>query len=640
MKEDQKILGGSLLGKDENYLKKELYDLIKKDNILFDFLQEAALDGLWFWDLNQPENEWMNPKFWITLGYDPKEMPHKASSWQDIIHKDDLKDVYANFAKHSQDPSYPYDQIVRYKHKLGHTVWIRCRGIIIRDQDGKPQKMLGAHTDITEIKEKEQELRLTSAFFEQVIDGTNLGTWQWNVKTGETIFNKRWAEIIGYTLDELKPVSIDTWMKHAYKKDLEKSNKLLQDHFEGKTPVYECEARMIHKDGSLVWVLDKGKIVSWDTEGNPEWMVGSHQEITENKKAYERNRLFIQQAPTAIAMFNENMEYLAASQEWFSVFNIKNKDIIGTSYYDILPKIGNQWKRNHQECLKGKVIKNNEERIEKEDGSIQWLTWEFRPWFADENKVGGIIIHALDITKIKREEELKSLLAVAEDQNRRLRNFAHIVSHNLKSHSGNFEMLLDLLVQENPIIAENEIIKLFKTASEHLSETIIHLNEVVLMNTSVDENLIELNLCEVTDRTVKSVSAISTETQVIINNKIKPGINVLGIPAYLDSILLNLITNGIKYRSKNRDSYVSLSAYTDEKYVVLCVEDNGLGIDLKKHRAKLFGMYKTFHHNKDARGIGLFITKNQVEAMGGKIEVESEVDKGTLFKIYLKHEKN
>ncbi|GAA4277127.1 PAS domain-containing sensor histidine kinase [Aquimarina mytili] len=640
MENDQNKKENPVAEENENYLKKELYALIKDDSTLFDFLQEAALDGLWFWDLNQPENEWMNSRFWTTLGYDPDKMPHKSSAWQHIIHKEDLKYVYANFTKHSKDPSYPYDQIVRYQHKLGHTIWIRCRGVILRDDYGKPVRMLGAHTDITEIKKKEEKLRLQSAFFKQVIDSTDLGTWQWNVKTGETIFNERWAEIIGYTLEELEPVSIETWITHTVPKDLEKSNKILQDHFAKKTPVYEFEARMIHKNGSYIWVLDKGKVVSWDEEGNPEWMVGSHQEINEKKKAYERNRLFIQQAPTAIAMFDWDMKYLAASQEWFSVFDINDKEIVGKSHYEVLPEIANKWKVSHQKCLKGKVIKNNEERVKRADGSVQWLSWEFRPWLIDENKVGGIIIHMSDITKIKQEEELKSLLAVAEDQNKRLRNFAHIVSHNLKSHSGNFEMLLDLLIQEKPEIEDNEIVKLFKTASENLTETIVHLNEVVLINTLVNDNLVRLNLREVIHKTLEIVSAIAIEKQVTINNLVKPDICVLCIPAYLDSILLNFITNGIKYSSNERESYVSLSADLEGDYVVLSVVDNGLGIDLKKHRSKLFGMYKTFHHNKDARGIGLFITKNQVEAMGGKIEVESEVNKGTTFKIYLKYEKN
>ena len=129
---------------------------------------------------------------------------------------------------------------------------------------------------------------------------------------------------------------------------------------------------------------------------------------------------------------------------------------------------------------------------------------------------------------------------------------------------------------------------------------------------------------------------------VKIKFEIDKKVNILGIPAYLDSILLNFITNGIKYRSLERESFIKL--YTQSNLAsgetILNIEDNGLGIDLKRHKHKIFGMYNTFHKHEDARGIGLFITKNQIEAIGGKIEVESEVNKGTLFKIYLKNEKN
>ncbi|WP_103864669.1 PAS domain S-box protein [Aquimarina sp. I32.4] len=893
----------------ENYLKEELYALIKKDDYIFDFIQKSSLDGLWFWDLDNPENEWMNSKFWTTLGYNPEEMPHNASAWQDIINQEDLKVVFGNFTRHCKDPSHPYDQIVRYTHKLGHTVWIHCRGLAIRDENGKPIRMLGAHTDITKLKKVEIRLKRQVDRYQHVIEATNLGTWEWNVKTGETIFNERWANIAGYTLLELEPVSINTLIKASHPEDLEKSNQLLQEHFSGKIPLYECESRMKHKNGKWIWVLNRGKVVSWDSEGNPEWMIGSNQEITKRKKDLEKNKLFIQQAPSAIAMFDTEMKYLAVSQKWYEDYNIKDSDVIGKSHYDIFPETSKKWIDNYEKCLEGKVLKSEEDRFERSDGSIQWLTWELRPWYTDENTIGGVIMHTADITRVKEteirlriseelfrrnfenaaigmvmldkgghftkvnyklceilgysyeeltqlafkdvihpddltksdkefrklfkgekvysnmeercfhkegfiihinlsvsvvkdeynkplyfiaqiadishkilarqklqktvgelksiidditqvsiigidcdgvittfnkgaenllgydrdevmfkkslllfhqkeeieqrekelsfqlgkkirgfevfttmpnkeeydtkewthvrkdgtsfpvqvtlsaikdnneitgylgvaadiseikkvEKDLKSWLSVAEDQNKRLRNFAHIVSHNLKSHSGNFQMLLDLFVQENPEAKENEIIKLFKTASDNLTETIVHLNEVVLMNTSVDENLVGLNLHDAINKALDSVSAIAKETKVVINNVTTPKLNILGIPAYLDSILLNFITNGIKYSSQERDSYVTLSTNVKGDYVILSIKDNGLGIDLKKHQAKLFGMYKTFHNNKEARGIGLFITKNQVEAMGGKIEVESKVNKGTTFKIYMKYEKN
>ncbi|MDH7445209.1 PAS domain-containing protein [Aquimarina sp. 2201CG14-23] len=639
MKEKKYIETDPILDNKENYLKKELYSLIKEDSSIFEFLQEAAIDGLWFWDLDNPENEWMNSRFWRTLGYDPTKMPHKSSAWQDIIFKEDLKKVYANFSKHSQDPTYPFDQIVRYRHKLGHTVWIQCRGIILRDDQGTPRKMLGAHTDITKLKKAEKDLRNQISDFEHIIEGTDLGTWRWNVQTGETIFNERWAQIIGYSLSELSPVSIDTWMKYSHPDDLEKSNKLLQEHFSGNTAIYDCEARMKHKNGEYIWVLDKGKVISWDDQGNPEWMIGSHQEITKKKKDFERNRLFIEQTPSAMAMFDCEMNYLAASKKWFEVYGIKDNNILGKSHFQVLPEIANKWKSNYQKSLEGEVIRNEEESIEKKDGTIQWISWELCPWYSNENQVGGIVIHTSDITKLKRKEELKSLLKVAEDQNKRLKNFAHIVSHNLKSHSGNFEMLLDLFIQENPAMKNNEIVQLFKTASTNLSETISHLNEVVLINTLIDESLVSIGLKDVIDLIAKSVHAIAIESKVIIKNEVDADIKVLAIPAYLDSILLNFITNGIKYSADERDSYISLSAIKEKQEVVLSIKDNGLGIDLKKHRSKLFGMYKTFHPNiKKSRGIGLFITKNQVEAIGGRIEVESKVNSGTTFKIFMKYE--
>lgn len=154
------------------YLKNELYDLINNDISIFEFIQSGSLDGIWYWDLLNPEIEWMSPKFWETLGYDPNEKEHKASEWQDIIFQEDLALATENFEKHCKDPAHPYDQIVRYRHKSGRTVWIRCRGLAIRDEEGKAVRMLGAHTDITDLKETEKEMIRLTREYEKVFNGT------------------------------------------------------------------------------------------------------------------------------------------------------------------------------------------------------------------------------------------------------------------------------------------------------------------------------------------------------------------------------------------------------------------------------------------------------------------------------------
>ncbi|OGS91026.1 MAG: hypothetical protein A2Z95_05130 [Gallionellales bacterium GWA2_60_18] len=133
--------------------------------------------------------------------------------------------------------------------------------------------------------------RLQGKRLNQIIWGTGAGAWEWNVQTGAAILNERWAEIIGYTLDELAPVSIETWTKFTHPDDLKRSDALLEKHFRRETEAYECEVRMRHKDGSWVWVLTRGRVVEWTRGGQPLWMAGTHLDITERKLAEEKLQL-------------------------------------------------------------------------------------------------------------------------------------------------------------------------------------------------------------------------------------------------------------------------------------------------------------------------------------------------------------
>ena len=147
------------MGTDEHYLEDELYELVREDRSIFEFLQAGSLDGIWYWDLENPKSEWMSPRFWQLLGFDHTKKEHLASEWQDLIHPQDLLTALSNFKRHCENRDHPYDQVVRYRHKDGSTVWVRCRGLVIRDHTGKPVRMLGAHTDLTQLKSTEAELR-------------------------------------------------------------------------------------------------------------------------------------------------------------------------------------------------------------------------------------------------------------------------------------------------------------------------------------------------------------------------------------------------------------------------------------------------------------------------------------------------
>ncbi len=150
-----------------HYLKNELYQLVREDPRIFDFLQAGSLDGVWYWDLQNPEHEWMSERFWETFGHDPEAREHLASEWQDMIHPEDLQVALKNFELHCEDPNHPYDQTVRYRHRDGGWTWVRCRGLAVRDEAGNPVRMLGAHTDVTELKSKEEALAQRTAQLER-----------------------------------------------------------------------------------------------------------------------------------------------------------------------------------------------------------------------------------------------------------------------------------------------------------------------------------------------------------------------------------------------------------------------------------------------------------------------------------------
>ncbi len=141
----------------EHYLKNELYGRAARDSAIFDLLQSACTDGIWYWDLEKPEHQWMSPRFWELLGYDPASRQHRTSEWQGLMQRDDLHMVLENFDQHCADPNRPFDQYVRYTHQDGSTVWLRCRGVAIRDAAGRPIRMLGTHTDVTALKQAEED---------------------------------------------------------------------------------------------------------------------------------------------------------------------------------------------------------------------------------------------------------------------------------------------------------------------------------------------------------------------------------------------------------------------------------------------------------------------------------------------------
>lgn len=172
----------------------------------------------------------------------------------------------------------------------GDLVWVLVDGFVAEDLSGESEQVIISFTNITERKHMEEQLMDDQRRMEGILEGTSVGTWEWNVQTGDLILNERWAEMIGYTLAELAPVSIKTWERLSHPEDLSEIHELLKKHFEGELDSYEYELRMRHQDGSWVWIHDRGKVVSWTLDHKPLMMMGTHQDVTEAHMLQERLR--------------------------------------------------------------------------------------------------------------------------------------------------------------------------------------------------------------------------------------------------------------------------------------------------------------------------------------------------------------
>ena len=278
-------------------------------------------------------------------------------------------------------------------------------------------------------------------------------------------------------------------------------------------------------------------------------------------------------------------------------------------------------------------------RVLTANGKYRWVLSRGRIVQYDDNNVPirAVGTHK-DITQLKEKEiELANTINIIGNQNNRLSNFAHIVSHNLRSHASNLKMLLDLFKNADEKERE-EMLEHLEAISDGLYVTIGHLKELVEIQFEVKLTKENLNLRHYLKNILNILNNEIKKHGIDVEVNIPLDVTVNYNPAYLESILLNFTTNAIKYSSPERKPVISYDFEIVNGKKVLSISDNGLGIDLKKHKNSLFGMYKTFHKNQNSRGIGLFITKNQVEAMGGTIEVYSKVNKGTTFKIIFNEE--
>jgi PAS domain S-box-containing protein len=292
--------------------------------------------------------------------------------------------------------------------------------------------------------------------------------------------------------------------------------------------------------------------------------------------------------------------------------------------------------QDFQDHLKGiKPMYENIHRVRCENGKYKWIRdiGKIVEW-SSKGKHKRIIGTHTDITEFKNNEtKLNNALIIATEQNNRLKNFAHIVTHNLKEHTGNLENLLTFYQEEENEEEKKNIFNHMQTLSRSLSKTISDLGDIVSVQNSKNKCVEKIYMAKEVDRILDMLDIVITKSNTTVNNNINSELYIMYNESYFESIVQNLLTNAIKYKHPERNPIINIDCSFNHSKLELSVSDNGIGIDLNKFGNDIFGLYKTFHHNDDAEGVGLYLIKNQIESFGGKIRIESEPQKGTRLII-------
>ena len=570
-----------------------------------------------------------------------------------------------------------YSMEKRYYTNHGKIIWINLNVTPIIDKNNKQISAISIVEDITLKKEAEELIKKSEVRFKSLFEDSPLPLREEDIldvrryleeldlfgKTKETVtefFNNNpavvdkchsliktisanRANLLLYkvsTLEELIIAKKELFNSRSKEDFIKNLVSITQDNkqFIMDTVIKDAEGKL--RDINLRWNVIRGY------EKTLERIIVSTEDITDRKLS-EKIILNSQQRVESLINTIDGIVWECDVASFsFNFISQKVENILGyspeewlespTFWRDHIYAEDREWVLNY--C---KIKTNDKEgydfeyRMVAKNGNLVWLR-DIVNIVIENGKATSLRGIMIDITKTKEaEKELNTSFSLVTEQNKRLLNFSYIVSHNLRSHTSNIASIVALIESSETDEEREEMMELLKTVSSSLNETMLHLNEVINIRTNI-ALVSEPLFLEQYITTVKNVlSEQISSNEVTILTDIPEGAMINYNPAYLESILYNIISNSIRYKHHLRTPIIKISLLEENGKKVLQISDNGIGIDLVKNADKIFGMYKTFTNHSDSKGIGLFITKNQIDAMGGNITVESEPNIGTTFKIYI-----
>lgn len=463
-----------------------------------------------------------------------------------------------------------------------------------------------------------------------VLEGTNVGTWEWDLVTGETRFNERWAEIIGHSLRDLGATTIETWAAYCHPDDLARSNQLIQRTLSGEDAYYSCECRMRHRDGSWVWVLDRGKVVDWDDQGRPRLMAGTHTDISDLKQAEQEATESRQRLQHLMACVGEGVFGIDAHGRctWINpsalaLLGRTEADTIGADALAWFPPAGEGAADDLLRLTLGDgTTRAGEGELVRYGGEPLPIYHTVAPLLDEHGAVKGAVVSFHDIVGRKEAE------ARMRRSNEELEQFAFVVSHDLRAPLrmvNSFAGLLERTLAPTLDEESKEYLGFVRSGATRMDQMLVSLLEYSRLGHS-GEPMEEIDCGTVVDEALSFLAPALQDCSASVHLP-QSWPSILASRNEAVRLFQNLLGNAIKYRLPDRPPEITMTVDAQGNEWLFAIRDNGIGIP-PDQIDRLFKVFQRLHGETayEGTGIGLAVCRRIVERHHGRIWLTSDGD--------------
>ncbi|WP_139175868.1 PAS domain S-box protein [Halobellus clavatus] len=591
--------------------------------------QETASIGGWEVDVRDDTLRWTDEVYRIH-GVTPDTDVSVTDSFG-FYHPDDRQEMAEAFER-LQSEGESFDRELRIQTTSEQTRWIRAVGEPQFDGDDTVVGALGIFQDVTERKEREQELRETKERLDLAVEGANLGIWDWNLETDAVTFNDRWATMLGLSPNEIEP-HLDSWEERVHPDDMAHVEASLTAHLEGEAELYDCEHRMRTADGDWKWIRDVGRVVERDADGTPVRAVGIHLDI-DQRKQYEETleqtreelRQIIDLVPDLIFAKEEEGVYLLANETTADAYGLTPEAVEGKTEREIIPNADESAdfrKDDRQVIESGEPLEIPQEELTRADGETRLLRTTKIPYTVAGSDTNAVLGYARDITDLKSYEQR------LEEQRDNLKILNQIVRHDIRN---NLNIVLGY--------AEYLEAHVDEAGAEYLDPVLNAAREAVDITTSARE-VTELLLQAETERTPTNLRHVLQhridDAQAGDHNALITtvgGVSNASVLAddMLGSVFRNLLQNAILHNDADVPE-IRVSTTGSEDRVRVFIADNGPGIP-DERKEKIFDEGER-GIDSEGTGLGLYLVRTLVNRYEGNVWVEDNERGGATFVVEL-----